>query len=113
MDIKTIMQKLDRLSDQVAVLGKIQQVLLKEVLDLSPNRQEMMLNIMSGTLAVDSLRNEFTEYAMEQDNDDLKILSTAMLIFSRSSSLILCMIRNASFQSKVDSSRPLRRLALY
>jgi len=75
MDIKTIMQKLDRLSDQVAVLGKIQQVLLKEVLDLSPNRQEMMLNIMSGTLAVDSLRNEFTEYAMEQDNDALKILS--------------------------------------
>ena len=75
MDIKTIMQKLDRLSDQVAVLGKIQQVLLKEVLDLSPNRQEMMLNIMSGTLAVDSLRIDFTEYAMEQDNDALKILS--------------------------------------
>lgn len=75
MDIKTIMQKLDRLSDQVAVLGKIQQVLLQEVLDLSPNRKEMMLHIMSGTLAVDSLRNEFTEYAMEQDNDALKILS--------------------------------------
>ena len=75
MDIKTIMQKLDRLSDQVAVLGKIQQVLLQEVLDLSPNRKEMMLHIMSSTLAVDSLRNEFTEYAMEQDNDALKILS--------------------------------------
>lgn len=75
MDIKTIMQKLDRLSDQVAVLGKIQQVLLQEVLELSPNRKDMMLNIMSGTLAVDSLRNEFTEYAMEQDNDALKILS--------------------------------------
>ena len=75
MDIKTIMQKLDRLSDQVAVLGKIQQVLLQEVLDLSPNRKDMMLNIMSGTLAVDSLRNEFTEYAMEQDNDALKLLS--------------------------------------
>ena len=69
------MQKLDRLSDQVAVLGKIQQVLLQEVLDLSPNRKDMMLNIMSGTLAVDSLRNEFTEYAMEQDNDALKLLS--------------------------------------
>ena len=75
MDIKTLMQKIDRLSDQVAVLGKIQQVLLKEVLDLSPNRQQMMVHIMSGTLAVDSLRNEFTEYAMEQDNDALKILS--------------------------------------
>lgn len=75
MDIKTIMQKLDRLSDQVSVLGKIQQVLLKEVLDLSPNRKDMMLTIMSSTLAVDSLRNEFTEYAMEQDNDALKILS--------------------------------------
>ena len=75
MDIKTLMEKLDRMSEQISVLGNVQKVLLTEVLELSPNRQDMMISIMSSTLAIDSLRNEFTEHAMAQDNDGLKLMA--------------------------------------
>ena len=55
MDIKILMQKLDRMSEQISVLGRIQQALLNEVLDLTPNRQDLMIKIMSNTFAIKSL----------------------------------------------------------
>jgi len=75
MDIKILMQKLDRMSEQISVLGRIQQALLNEVLDLTPNRQDLMIKIMSNTFAIKSFRDEFSEYANGTDDDRVKTLA--------------------------------------
>jgi len=76
MSNEKISQVIDDLYSKIHLLSVIQNVLMEHIAD---DNQELQMKIMATAFSVDKFRDNFTEFAFKEiNNDDLKIFVTEM-----------------------------------